>query len=320
MGATTLEKLNERADALGLPLLAMARQAAAVPGIKDRAAAALRDFAMLMDELTALRDHTAEEVTRKLLALSGYHEFLASNAKGEGEDRLANIDELVSAAREFDREHHGASVLDFMEEISLASSVDRWKDEAGAVTLMTLHAAKGLEFPLVFVVGIEQGILPHSRANEDDGEMEEERRLLFVGITRAERELYLSHCRVREFRGQRQATIPSRFLSELPEDALEVRDLSEMTDGVPRPRRVAPSSALAGRRRIPTDDGRLARERGPCRAARQPQRLPARRAGDAPAVRHGPDRRRSTAPGPTARGGSRSPSAARGRSCSRSRR
>ena len=113
-----------------------------------------------------------------------------------------------------------------MEEISLASSVDRWKDEAGAVTLMTLHAAKGLEFPLVFVVGIEQGILPHSRANEDDGEMEEERRLLFVGITRAERELYLSHCRVREFRGQRQATIPSRFLAELPEDALNVRDLS----------------------------------------------------------------------------------------------
>ena len=235
VGATTLEKLNERATALGLPLLAMAREAAAVPGIKDRAANALRDFSLLMDELTALRDHTAEEVTRKLLALSGYHDFLASNAKGEGEDRLANIDELVSAAREFDREHHGASVLDFMEEISLASSVDRWKDEAGAVTLMTLHAAKGLEFPLVFVVGIEQGILPHSRANEDDGQMEEERRLLFVGITRAERELYLSHCRVREFRGQRQATIPSRFLSELPEDALTVRDLSETSVRTPAP-------------------------------------------------------------------------------------
>jgi len=235
VGATTLEKLNERATALGIPLLAMAREAAAVPGIKDRAAAALRDFSMLMDELTALRENTAEEVTRKLLALSGYHEYLASNVKGEGEDRLANIDELVSAAREFDREHHGASVLDFMEEISLASSVDRWKDEAGAVTLMTLHAAKGLEFPLVFVVGIEQGILPHSRANEDDGQMEEERRLLFVGITRAERELYLSHCRVREFRGQRQATIPSRFLSELPEDDLTIRDLSEQSVRAPAP-------------------------------------------------------------------------------------
>jgi DNA helicase II / ATP-dependent DNA helicase PcrA len=91
---------------------------------------------------------------------------------------------------------------------------------------MTLHAAKGLEFPVVFIVGLEQGLLPHSRANESDDELEEERRLLFVGITRAERELYLSHCRVREFRGQRQATIPSCFLGELPGDAMTVRDLT----------------------------------------------------------------------------------------------
>ena len=158
---------------------------------------------MLIDELTALRDHSAEEVIRKLLTLTGYRDHLAADPKGGGEDRLANIDELVSAAREFDREHPGASVVDFLEEISLASAVDRWKDETGAVTLMTLHAAKGLEFPVVFIVGLEQGLLPHARSNDDEGELEEERRLLFVGITRAERELYLSHCRVREFRGQR---------------------------------------------------------------------------------------------------------------------
>jgi DNA helicase-2/ATP-dependent DNA helicase PcrA len=120
-----------------------------------------------------------------------------------------------------------------MEEVSLASAVDRWKDEAGSVTLMTLHAAKGLEFPVVFIVGLEQGLLPHSRSNADDGEVEEERRLLFVGITRAERELYLSRCRVREFRGQRQVTIPSRFLGELPEEALTVRDLSEASSFAP---------------------------------------------------------------------------------------
>jgi DNA helicase-2/ATP-dependent DNA helicase PcrA len=231
VGKTSLDHLSERARELGLPLLAMARQAQAVPGLKDKAARSLRDFGLLMDELSALRDQTAEEVLRKLLALSGYHDYLADEGKGAGEERLANIDELVSAAREFDREHHGASVLDFMEEISLASAVDRWQDEAGAVTLMTLHAAKGLEFPVVFIVGLEQGLLPHSRANESDAEMEEERRLLFVGITRAERELYLSHCRVREFRGQRLATIPSTFLRELPDDALIVRDLSEFTTG-----------------------------------------------------------------------------------------
>jgi DNA helicase-2/ATP-dependent DNA helicase PcrA len=227
LGKTSLDHLAARAKALGIPLLAMAKQASAVPGLKDKAARSFRDFGLLMDELAALRDHTAEEVTRRLLALTGYREYLAEESKTNGEERLANIDELVSAAREFDREHPGASILDFMEEISLASAVDRWKDEGGAVTLMTLHAAKGLEFPVVFIVGLEQGILPHSRVKEDGRELEEERRLLFVGITRAERELYLSHCRVREFRGQRQSTIPSSFLGELPEEPMHFRDLSE---------------------------------------------------------------------------------------------
>jgi DNA helicase-2/ATP-dependent DNA helicase PcrA len=159
------------------------------------------------------------------LTLSGYREALSAEGP-TGEDRLANLDELISAAREFDREHPGGTVVDFLEDISLASAVDRWKDDSGSVTLMTLHAAKGLEFPVAFIVGLEQGILPHSRANESDDELEEERRLLFVGITRAERELYLSHCRIREFRGQRQSTIPSCFLAELHEDAMMIRDLT----------------------------------------------------------------------------------------------
>ncbi len=224
IGKTTLEKLSERAEALGIPRLAMARQASAVPGLKDKAARSLRDFGLLMDELVALRDHAAEEVIRRLLTLSGYRVALEGDPAGE--DRLANLDELISAAREFDREHPGGSVIDFLEEVSLASAVDRWDDDAGAVTLMTLHAAKGLEFPVAFIVGLEQGLLPHSRSNESDDELEEERRLLFVGITRAERELYLSHCRIREFRGQRQATVPSCFLAELPEEAMTLRDLT----------------------------------------------------------------------------------------------
>ncbi len=250
LGKTSLERLSERARELGLPLLAMARQAASIPGLKDKAARGFRDFAMLMDELTALRDHAAEEVIRKLLALSGYHDFLAADAKGGGEDRLANVDELVSAARLFDEEHPGASILEFLEEISLASAVDRWKDDAGAVTLMTLHAAKGLEFPVVFIVGLEQGILPHCRASENDSEQEEERRLLFVGITRAQRALYLSHCRVREFRGQRSATIPSCFLGELPEEPLIVVDRSTTETEGPRltrrPSSARPASPVAG--------------------------------------------------------------------------
>ena len=254
LGKTTLEKLSERAGAMGVPLLAMARQAASVPGLKDKAVRGLRDVAYLVDELAALRELAAEEALRKLLALTGYHDYLAGDAADGGEDRLANVDELVSAARQFDREHPGASVVEFLEEISLASAVDRWKDEAGAVTLMTLHAAKGLEFPVVFIVGLEQGLLPHARAihDGDPAELEEERRLLFVGITRARRELYLSHCRLREFRGQRTATIPSCFLDELPAEALSVRDLSGYgSDGSP-PIRKPPEPRSAGGFRLTT--------------------------------------------------------------------
>lgn len=220
VGRTTLEHLATRSRARGVPLLATAREAASVAGVKERAARSLRDFVMLMDELATLKEDPAEQVIRRLLTLSGYHAHLESDSKGGGEDRLANVDELVSAARQFDVENPGASVIDFLEQISLASAVDRWESDAGAVALMTLHAAKGLEFPVAFIVGLEQGLLPHARSGDCDAELEEERRLLFVGITRAQRELYLSRCRLREFRGQRTATIPSIFLSELPEDAI----------------------------------------------------------------------------------------------------
>ncbi|MDE2505835.1 MAG: UvrD-helicase domain-containing protein [Planctomycetota bacterium] len=224
LGKTSIDKLVERARTLEIPLMQMARQSKAVPGLTERAAASLRDFSLLMDELATLRDQAAEPAVRRLIAAAGYREFLQKESKDQADDRLANIDELVSAAREFDREHPGGSVVEFLEDVSLSSAVDRWKSENGAVALMTLHASKGLEFPVVFIVGMEQGILPHARVRDNEAELEEERRLLFVGITRAQRELYLSRCLVREFRGQRQATIPSEFLGELPADVIIERD------------------------------------------------------------------------------------------------
>jgi DNA helicase-2/ATP-dependent DNA helicase PcrA len=160
---------------------------------------------------------------------SGYREHLRSESNDKGEDRLANLEELITAAREFDAEHAGATIQDFLADITLASPVDRWDQQTGAVTLMTLHAAKGLEFPVVFIVALEAGLLPHSRAFEKPAEMEEERRLLFVGITRAKRELYLSRCRIRNFRGQQQATVQSEFLSELPGELMTYEDRSGVT-------------------------------------------------------------------------------------------
>ena len=163
---------------------------------------------------------------KQLLDRTGYREHLAGESRETSDDRQSNLDELITAACQFDQNHPGASIEDFLAEITLASAIDRWDQDAGAVSLMTLHAAKGLEFPAVFIVALEEGMLPHFRAQNDKNELEEERRLLFVGITRARRELYLSRCLMRSFRGQIQTTTPSQFLAELPRDPIVVCDLS----------------------------------------------------------------------------------------------
>ena len=167
LGKTSLDNLSAAARERGVPLLALARRASAVAGIKEKAGRAFENFARLIDDLAALREQAAEEVIRQLLVETRYREHLAAEAGGNGEDRLANLDELITAAREFDQTHPGASIQDFLAEITLASPIDRWDQETGAVTLMTLHAAKGLEFPVVFIVALEEGLLPHSRANEN---------------------------------------------------------------------------------------------------------------------------------------------------------
>ena len=239
LGKTSIDHLTTAARQRGIPLLAMARQARLVTAIKDKAGRGLEDFAGLIDDLSAFRDRAAEEVIRELLDKTEYRQHLANESRDDGNDRLANLDELITAARQFDEEHGEASIQDFLAEITLASPIDRWDQETGAVTLMTLHAAKGLEFPVVFIVALEQNILPHSRSNDDSNQLEEERRLLFVGITRARRELFLSRCTVRSFRGQQQATLPWRFLSEFPEEPIVVRDLSGVGQSRISPRQAA---------------------------------------------------------------------------------
>ncbi len=231
VGKTSIEHLVAAAREGGMPLLAMARQATSISALRDKAGRALEEFARSIDGLAVLRDGSAEEGILQLLTRTGYREYLSAESKDKGEDRLANLDELITAAHDFDQGHSGASIQDFLADVTLASPIDRWDEDTGAVTLMTVHAAKGLEFPVVFIVALEEGLLPHSRAQGKPSELEEERRLFFVGITRARRELYLSRCRVRSFRGQQQATHPSPFLSELPEGPIVVRDLS----GVGRP-------------------------------------------------------------------------------------
>jgi DNA helicase-2/ATP-dependent DNA helicase PcrA len=150
------------------------------------------------------------------------------------EDRLANIDELVVAATEFG-ETAGTTLEDFLQTVSLLTDVDRWDDTRGAVALMTMHSAKGLEFPTVFIVGLEEGLTPHRTAFADMDQMEEERRLCYVAATRAKDRLYLSLARRRAVMGTYRNQVPSRFLNEMPRDLLEMRDGYVIGTGVSGP-------------------------------------------------------------------------------------
>jgi DNA helicase-2/ATP-dependent DNA helicase PcrA len=193
--------------------------------LNNKKAVDVARFVAMIDRLAALATGPVEEILGHVLAETGYRDNLANSESEEDQERLANIEELLTAARQFDERHAGDAQLgEFLEESSLASDTDAWDAEVDRVTLMTLHASKGLEFPVVHVVALEDGLIPHERSRNEADDLEEERRLLFVGITRAQEELHLSLAQRREFRGQRRITIPSMFLFELPLDELEQRE------------------------------------------------------------------------------------------------
>jgi DNA helicase-2/ATP-dependent DNA helicase PcrA len=228
IGKTSLEHLRAYAEPREMSLLAAAEHVERITAIKGKAANGLREFSRLIRDLSSLAEAPPDEVIRHVLERTGYHRMLAESTDPEDIERVANIEELITAARQFAEEDSSRTLGDFLENISLASDVDSWDDEQNHVSIMTLHAAKGLEFPVVFMAAVEQGLLPHERSLEHDKEheLEEERRLAFVGMTRAKEELYLSHACKREFRGRTFYTIESMFLQELPDDALERVDLS----------------------------------------------------------------------------------------------
>ncbi len=177
----------------------------------------------MLDRFRAIATAHVEEILGHVLNESGYEEHVREQDERADEDRCANIGELLSAARQFDDVHPGTDFLEaFLEQTSLTSDTDAWEDESDKVTLMTLHAAKGLEFPVVYLVAVEQGKLPHERSREDPDQLEEERRLLFVGLTRAQEMVTLSYAKYRDFRGQLSPTVPSQFLMELPRNEMTV--------------------------------------------------------------------------------------------------
>jgi DNA helicase-2/ATP-dependent DNA helicase PcrA len=220
IGKTTVTRLVDAAGEAGRPLLEVMRDVAAVPTVRSAGAARVQKFVELLDELKPLAQGAVAEAVSNVLRRTGLEAELEKEREEGGEDRLANVQELVTAAARYDEETEAPSLEDFLQRVALTSDQDAVDESAGVVLLMTLHAAKGLEFPVVFVVGLEQGMLPHERALYDaKGDVEEERRLCFVGMTRAMRRLYLSHAAQRVLRGTLLPRCQSQFLDELPDDA-----------------------------------------------------------------------------------------------------
>ncbi len=226
IGKVSLDHLKNYAEPREIGLLSAAGNVNKIAEIKGKAASGLKDFAILMKDLGEMLEHPPHEVIAKTLDASGYREMLRLSTNPEDQERLANIEELVSAARQFKAEEGEPTLAGFLENIALASDTDAHDADKNSVSVMTLHAAKGLEFPVVYMLAMEQGILPHDRSLENDEDLQEERRLAFVGITRAMHELNLCNARMRDFRGSVMFTAPSMFLSQLPE-----REIKQQEEG-----------------------------------------------------------------------------------------
>jgi len=225
IGRKTIERLTEHAYRYGLPLLEAARAAWEIEGFSKVTAAKVAAYVEIVDRISAVVHGDLEEVIGTVLEASGYRASLAESADEQDQNRLANIEELLTDARQFDEQNPGGGRLEeYLERTWLVNETDDWDTETDKATLMTLHAAKGLEFPVVFIVAVEDGVLPHERVGQHPDELEEERRLAFVGITRAKDELQLSYAVTRDFRGVRRRTIPSSFLMEMPRDEMEMID------------------------------------------------------------------------------------------------
>jgi DNA helicase-2/ATP-dependent DNA helicase PcrA len=255
IGATSQGRIVGYANTVGRPVWDVAAAPESVPALAPAAVKAVGRFMSVMERM---RERTTGgagvgELLEELLEETGYGEALRAERTIEAQGRLENLEELVGVGREYDAGADEGSLEEFLQQIALFSEQDNLRDEQGLLTLMTLHNAKGLEFDTVFILGLEDGVFPHIRAIEA-GDVEEERRLCYVGITRAQRELYLTHARSRSLFGGRDWNLPSRFLDEIPveltdrdEEAPTGPDAAATWSGgaaVPEPARAGASFAL----------------------------------------------------------------------------
>jgi DNA helicase-2/ATP-dependent DNA helicase PcrA len=220
IGKTTLDAIQNQQRDLEVSMWDAIRVAIDNKTINPRAAAALEGFRRVMTDISerVAANESLSEIVKAAASDTGYVRALQEEKSEEADGRLHNIEELVTAAVE--AEDQGETLRDFIDHAALVSDTDQYKEDA-RVTLMSIHAAKGLEFPVVFMVGLEENLFPHSRANSSDADLEEERRLCYVAITRAQKNLYISHAMRRRTWGEELPTDPSRFLNEIPVELLK---------------------------------------------------------------------------------------------------
>jgi DNA helicase-2/ATP-dependent DNA helicase PcrA len=238
IGKTTIDRVRAHAALSKITLLEALSQADAIDSLSKAPKAKIKVFVNLIGQFKKDTDGPVAPVVERVFAESGLESVLKAGDTKE-QAALENVDELINAAAQYDQQTDEPSLLDYLQQIALFSDADAYDPAGDRVALMTLHSAKGLEFENVFIVGLENGMLPHERSIDQDDELEEERRLFFVGITRAKTELYISYAQYRTIRGQMLRTIPSEFLYELgiDDDQDDDEDEDEDDDGrqtVPR--------------------------------------------------------------------------------------
>jgi DNA helicase-2/ATP-dependent DNA helicase PcrA len=232
IGSTTISRLLAHANTTGETVWELAAAPEDVPGLGAAAIKSLRRFMGTMEVLQerAASGASISVLLKEVLSETGYLESLENERTIEAQGRIENLEELVNVAVEYDASTEESSLAEFLQSVALVADADTREDDEGLVTLMTLHNAKGLEYPIVFIIGCEEGVFPHSRAL-DEGGLEEERRLAYVGITRAERDLYLTCARTRTVFGARSFGAPSRFIGEIPAELTDSESRQSRSPG-----------------------------------------------------------------------------------------
>jgi len=231
IGEKTLERIETFSREKGLTLYEGLKEALKEDWLSSAIKTKVDTFIQMMEEFRKdLSAFSLSQLTLSILTKTGYLDRLKEEGTDEALSRAENIDELVSGMMEFEHGEEEVSLETFLDKVSLVSDIDLYEDKGNRVSLMTLHCAKGLEFPVVFIVGMEEGLLPHYRRGEEIEDLEEERRLCYVGITRAKEKLFLSRAERRSTFGVGRANLPSRFLEELPSEMMDIEELKPKED------------------------------------------------------------------------------------------